>query len=145
MRLIKSLLIALTIGFTVFAVLFAVFPGQKKEDITVDTIRCFVTKHGTHFHSATCEYINNSDVIETTTYEAMEDGRYICNYCRKNLYKDPNTVKITINNEAGFTLNIPTISIISVAAGMLGFTVSFLILFFSQKTLRSKKSRDAET
>lgn len=145
MRLIKSLLIALTIGFTVFAVLFAVFPGQKNAGTTIDTVRCFVTKHGTHFHSAGCEYINNSDVIETTTYEAMEDGRYLCNYCGYSLYKDPNTVKITINNEAGFTLNIPTISIISVAAGMLGFTVSFLILFFSQKTLRSKKSRDAET
>lgn len=133
MRLIKSLLISLTVGFTVFAVLFAVFPGQKNTGTTVDTVRCFVTKYGTHFHRAGCEYINNSDVIETTTYEAMEDGRYLCNYCGYSLYKDPNTVKITINNETGFTLNIPTISIISVTAGMLGFTVSFLILFFPRK------------
>lgn len=144
MRLIKSLLIALTVGFTVFAVLFAVFPGQKKASTTIDTVRCFVTKHGTHFHSFSCEYINNSDVIETTTYEAMKDGRYMCNYCGYGLYHDPQTVKLTINNESGFSLNIPTISIISVTAGLLGFTVSFLILFFPRK-IEVKKSRDAET
>lgn len=43
-----------------------------------DTYICYTTKTGTHFHSATCQYLNTA--YETTVYEASRKYKP-CNYC----------------------------------------------------------------
>lgn len=43
-----------------------------------DTYICYTTKTGTHFHSATCKYLNTA--YETTVYEASQKYKP-CNYC----------------------------------------------------------------
>lgn len=43
-----------------------------------DTYICYTTKTGTHFHSATCKYLNTA--YETTVYEASKKYKP-CNYC----------------------------------------------------------------
>ena len=56
-----------------------------------DTYICYTTKTGTHFHSATCKYLNTS--YETTVYEASK--KYIkCKYC--NPFYENNKTTITV-------------------------------------------------
>ena len=53
-----------------------------------DTYICYTTKTGTHFHSATCTYLNTA--YETTVYEASRKYKP-CNYCNpcSTLCKEP--------------------------------------------------------
>jgi hypothetical protein len=43
-----------------------------------DTYICYTTKTGTHYHSATCSYLDTA--YETTVYEASRKYKP-CNYC----------------------------------------------------------------
>lgn len=140
MRIIKSLLVALTVGITVFAVLTAVFPESGERTYTADTVRCFVTKRGEHYHFLDCKYLDDTDIFETNTVQATIDGYHACNYCKDDLYSfkyhsgnptaDPETIKATIvdkTDEKHFSVSTPTAKLSSVASALIGFTITFFV------------------
>ena len=54
-----------------------------------DTYICYTTKTGTHYHSATCTYLNTA--YETTVYEASRKYKP-CNYCNPCVEKYETTI-----------------------------------------------------
>lgn len=83
-----------------------------------DTYICYTTKTGTHFHSATCSYLDTA--YETTVYEASRKYKP-CNYCNPFLEKYETT--ITDRNYV-----IPAIISVPISA-----TVFFLLTYKKKK------------
>lgn len=145
MRLLKSLLVGLIVGVLVFVGLFANFAeSEKTTKYSSDSVRCFVTKKGDHFHHYDCKYISGKDVIETNTVQASADGYYVCSSCGYRLYNTNNskyssfgTVKTTIlvsQKNSGFTLSRAMIINISIAAFVLGFAVTLCVTGSKKKS-----------
>ena len=84
--------IALAISVFLCAIFYLSFLTLAfTEKTSRDTYICYTTKTGTHFHSATCTYLNTA--YETTVYEASKDYKP-CNYC--NPYLEAYKTKITV-------------------------------------------------
>ena len=111
-KLLKRL--ALPISVLLCAVLYLSFLTLAfTEKTNRDTYICYTTKTGTHFHSATCKYLNTA--YETTVYEASKKYKP-CDYCNPcvELYK----TKITVtkrNYLAPALISIPLSTIIYIA------------------------------
>ena len=76
MSIITSKRIAAVISLVLCAALYLSFLSAFTTKR--DTYICYTTKTGTHFHSATCKYLNTA--YETTVYEASQKYKP-CNYC----------------------------------------------------------------
>ena len=76
MNLITSKRIAAIISIVLCAVLYLSFLSAFTTKR--DTYICYTTKTGTHYHSATCSYLDTA--YETTVYEASRKYKP-CKYC----------------------------------------------------------------
>lgn len=87
MSIITSKRIAAVISIVLCAVLYLSFLSAFATKR--DTYICYTTKTGTHYHSATCTYLNTA--YETTVYEASRKYKP-CDYCNPCVEKYETTI-----------------------------------------------------
>lgn len=108
--------VALSISVLLCAIFYLSFLTLAfTEKTNRTTYICYTTKTGTHFHSATCKYLNTS--YETTVYEASKKYKF-CIYCYDKIYIDKNKTIITVTERDYLTpalISIPLSTAIFIA------------------------------
>ena len=87
--LIAIFLILFCLTYYVGCKSFAIYTDEEiEEKETYEEIEspvCYVTPSGEKYHNQSCQYVRkNNNRIETTVYEAKEDGYSKCSKCRVN-------------------------------------------------------------